>query len=658
MRELLMLQKRLLSYSGQSMEICKHLCERALGDGRDFPNQGVFAQSALLLFMSILKDEGYFQIPDLDPKQNLSTTETWRLAAIYRRQLALIENPDIASSVEGILRDFLTYLFQEQVFHLPTQADYQAQTFSVPLHSFLRHPAEAIEVIFAITVQKFRQAGLFKHLLETLDDNLNRVSGIHPDNPGERSQPVLFPTQMKDKNPQVLVQAYLSGTPFTEFFNTPMPFSIPLKERFEHMHVVGGSGHGKTQLLQSLMLTDLDRVQRGDASLIVIDSQGDMINKLMNLASLNHMSERLVYIDPTDIEYPPALNLFDFGMHRYKRYSALEQEILMNGAIALYEYVFGALLGANLTQRQEVIFRNLARLMMQVPEATIHTLMDFMQEPGLAQPYLSKLDRTSAQFFQTQFFSKAFDQTRQQILTRLYGVLTNSVLERMFSHKHNKLNLYQAMNAGSLILINTAKNLLKQEGCEILGRFFIALICQAAQERASIDERARTHTFVYIDEAHDYFDESIENLLNQARKYNVGLVIAHQNLNQFDHDLRATVMASTTTKMVGGLSYDDASRFAKEMNCHTEFLQSIRKHTSYTEFACMVRNYTQRPLRLEVPFGQLEDRPTNTKEGVEYLKACNRARYGGNIQDSSDPDPRDDPPDAESGFKLDDPDLI
>ena len=52
-RELLILQKRLLSYSGQSMEICKNLCERALGDGRDYPNQGLFAQTALLLFMGI-----------------------------------------------------------------------------------------------------------------------------------------------------------------------------------------------------------------------------------------------------------------------------------------------------------------------------------------------------------------------------------------------------------------------------------------------------------------------------------------------------------------------------------------------------------------------------------------------------------------------------
>src|SRR5438270_14068547 len=100
----------------------------------------------------------------------------------------------------------------------------------------------------------------------------------------------------------------------------------------------------------------------------------------------------------------------------------------------------------------------------------------------------------------------------------------------MFAHPRNALDLFTALNRGSLVLINTAKDLLKQEGCEILGRFFIALIAQAAQERAGIPNDKRLATFVYIDEAADYFDESIEHLLNQARKYRVGLILAHQNL--------------------------------------------------------------------------------------------------------------------------------
>jgi hypothetical protein len=170
-------------------------------------------------------------------------------------------------------------------------------------------------------------------------------------------------------------------------------------------------------------------------------------------------------------------------------------------------------------------------------------------------------------------------------------------------------------------------SLYKQEGCEILGRFFIALICQAAQERASIPENRRRGTFVYIDEAHDYFDESIENLLNQARKYKVGLVLAHQNLDQFEMRLRSTVAASTSIKVVGGLSAKDTGAFAKEMYCEQEFLQGMRKHRDRTEFACYVRNHTPQPIRLTVPLGEMERRPKLTTVQYAALIERNRQRY-------------------------------
>ena len=67
------------------------------------------------------------------------------------------------------------------------------------------------------------------------------------------------------------------------------PLVLPLSARFEHTHIVGGSGHGKTQLLQQLILYDLERVSKGEASLIVIDSQGDMLGKIRSLASVGQM---------------------------------------------------------------------------------------------------------------------------------------------------------------------------------------------------------------------------------------------------------------------------------------------------------------------------------------------------------------------------------
>jgi hypothetical protein len=408
--------------------------------------------------------------------------------------------------------------------------------------------------------------------------------------------------------------------------------SLPFPIRFEHMHVIAGSGHGKTQLLQHLIATDdLPAVARGERSLIVLDSQGDMIRNILHLAEFSplrrNLSERLIYIDPTDITHPPCLNLFDFGLDRLKGYSLLEQEKLINGAVDLYEYLFGALLGAELTNRQGVIFRYLARLLMVVPGATVYTLMDFMEDPELVRGHLAKLDPASARFFQSLFLSSAFDTTRQQILMRLWGVLSNTVLARMFSHQENKLNLLRAMNRGSVILVNTAKDLLKQEGCELFGKFILALISQATQERAAISANRRLPTFVYIDEAHDYFNERLEALINQGRKYQVGVILAHQNLSQFERKLSATVMASTAIKFAGGVSADDARAISREMYTTPEFIQEMKKGRGRTQFALFMRNLTPTATTQVVPFGSLEFQPRISPADYTQLLKDNRERY-------------------------------
>jgi len=195
---------------------------------------------------------------------------------------------------------------------------------------------------------------------------------------------------------------FLIGLPFAILAEgktpTSPPLSLPLESRLEHTHVVAGSGHGKTQLLQHMIIThDLAEVAWGRRSLIVMDSQGDLLRNILHLAEFSPrifggLSERLVYIDPTDMLNPPCLNLFDFGLSRLKNYTPLEREEIINGTLSLYEYLFGALLGAELTNRQGVIFRYLASLLMVVPGATIFTLMDFMEEPELVRPHLSKLE--------------------------------------------------------------------------------------------------------------------------------------------------------------------------------------------------------------------------------------------------------------------------
>ena len=668
-KELYNLYEKLLTYSDQAQDTCTTVCWDAVIKGLDPTTDDLtnpFVLAANQLCLDILRYEQYFPLPEIDWTRELPLGEIWKLSALIRRCLTFYESKEQQEKVGWILHMILNNLLldpekrpwlDEKLIRIPIED----ALFFATLESIHANIPQAIEAVTDVFGQTCTQDGEpLPRLYKKIEDNGLRASGIDPHRLEHRHKQPVLPRQVKGKTPFELISMYLNATPFPEFLTTPLPFAIPHDSRFEHMHILGGSGHGKTQTLQNFLLSDLAKVRTGERSVIVIDSQGDLIHNILKLEAVGDMIDRVVLIYPSDLDYPPALNLFDFGLDRLERYSKVDQEKLVNGAVSLYEYVFGAVLGADLTAKQGVIFGYLARLLLVVPGATIDTLLDFLQEPEAVRPHLGKLtDPIIRRFFQTEFFHKSYDDTRQQIRYRIYDVLSTSTLARMFRNKRNKLNLFDAMNRGSLILVHTAKDLLKQDGCKILGRFFIALIAQAAQERAAISIGERTPTFVYIDEAHDYFDENMENLLEQARKFQVGLILAHQHLAQFERKLQSTVMTNTAIKLVGGLSEEDARVLAGNMRCSPELLLGMKKYEAekITQFACWVRNFTPSAIRLSIPLGILEAQPKIHPSVFAALLRYNREQYCTEVTDEYPPH-EPDSPEGDDSPPMEDPDLL
>ena len=458
----------------------------------------------------------------------------------------------------------------------------------------------------------------FKSLKERLNANLSKTHRTNP----------VFPRDYKGDD---VVDMYLSGTILKELFTFKTPFSIPEERRFEHMHIVAGSGHGKTQTMQYFIAKDLEDVAKGSKSVVVIDSQGDLINNILKAKTVP--PEQIVLIDPEDIAYPVSLNLFSVGQDRLQTYNDLERERLTNSIIELYDFVLGSLLSAGMTAKQSIVFRYVTRLMFHIPDATIHTLRELM-EPGGTDKYrehINKLEGTPRRFFETEFDSKEFTNTKTQVLRRLYGVLENQTFERMFTNPQSKFDMFTELNAGKLILINTSKSLLKEQGTQILGRFFIALIAQAAQERATLPDRDRLPTMVYIDEAQDYFDQNISIILSQARKYKVGMIMAHQYLGQLSSGLQEAFEANTSIKLAGGVSARDARTLAGQMAADPNLIQQQPKGT----FATFVRGLTERAVPISFPFFILEKMPRVTNEERDAIRQHSREHYAAPLQNKT-----------------------
>jgi hypothetical protein len=339
----------------------------------------------------------------------------------------------------------------------------------------------------------------------------------------------------------------------------------------------------------------------------LIDPHSNIIEKL-KYNSIGVTGRRHVIIDPRDLEYPVAINLFAVNKKRMATYDAATREQLTIGVLETFDYFFSGLPGAEMTAKQSVAFRYLVQLLLTFPTTMGRnaTLFDMFDLTNDATPYMSAIERLDA--MSRSFFSEYIDpknsnwrDTKEQIRNRLHMALTHPVLKRFFNSQENKLDFFEEMNRGSIILIDTAQGYL-HDAHGVLGRLFISLCYRAILERAAIDEEDRVPTFLYVDEAASYFDASIEKLLTDARKFKCACTFAHHFLHQASDKLRAS-LAGTGIKFVGKPSAADARAMAADMRTNPEFLLAQPDFT----FAAYLSGVTTHAINIEAPPSPLSD---------------------------------------------------
>lgn len=572
--------------------------------------------------------------PEIDwGTARLSMKEQVDLRRFLRAKQHFLANQD---RVFDLWVTTLCNVFGGVIADLPPIPDDDNPTLTVPLLSLLRDPGEIVDkIIGTLCAVPLIDAGLFTEFLTRTYENRCRVSKT---NPYEETKRPLVSACDCELPPEEMIRAYLGGTPFVELIKTPVPFELPQQTRFEHHWIIGGTGHGKTNAIGNLLIDDLQRVADGEASVVVIDSQNSLIPMIARLPFFAEgylLAGKLVLIDAADVEYPVALNLFDVGLERLHTYSLLDRERLLNTAAEVMEFILQSLLGAEMTSRQSTLFGYALQAMQLIPNATIHTFRELMEPNGRKKfaSYLAKLEGRAREFFETQFDAAIFAQTKQQVVARLFAICENRTFDRMLSNPKSKLDLFKEINAGKVILINTAKDLLKGQGTEIFGRFFLALIAQAAQERATLPPSQRLPCFVYIDECQDYLatDSNFTMILEQARKQNVGIIAAHQYVTQLSQKTLDSLYANTSIKFAGGVSDKDAYALARNMRCEPSFIAEQPRGS----FAAFVRNTTKSAISLKFPL--MPRFKQSSKEQYAAVLASNRAKYATHHQHASNP---------------------
>lgn len=484
-----------------------------------------------------------------------------------------------------------------------------ASPLSVPLYALLDVQA-VVQGIVATFVNEdaYEDPAVslaFLHTRNCIAFNVLRASGLSPEQVTKSAQRIKGPAD-SDLPPQQLIRAYLDGTPFPEFLETPIPFAIPLDSYKEHGFLFAKSGHGKTQTLRALTASLLDQ----DCALFLIDGNGSLIENLDRITSIQH---RLVVLDPSDT---PALNFYKLrGASREKQ-------------MELFFYLFKAI-DQGLTERQATMVAYLVDFMYAIPNSTLDTLREVCDAKTLPyQDHLKSTPPITQDFFTHQFMGndQLVKQTKNQIASRLYALCRNQAFIAMFNAPENRFDAFEAMQERKIVIVNTDRNLLGDHGSAIFGRYILAQCLAAAFQRP---KNARHLALIVCDEAKAYLDDQSQKILSDARAFGLGLLLATQHPDQLQEGVRKEVINNTSVKFAGPAAYSVVAQINRDMRCDPSFILDMKKQErSHAEWACYVDNLTPRAVKLCVPFGTVEKLAFVDDHEHTRMRERNKARYG------------------------------
>jgi Helicase HerA, central domain len=550
-------------------------------------------------------------VPDI-PRMSLQEFVAFR-DLLHQKQYFIVNQHRIAD----LLVDCLLRLARRLLDDIPPLFD--PSPFTVPLMYVFKEPRALMQDCLAVfNDDQLTNAALFKPIFNSLFFNMCRINGKDPMN--ERDTKPYKLASGSSLPMDEAAHAYLGGTPFYKIFKHPVPLKLTQEIRFSHTHIIGGTGAGKTTLIENLILHDI--ASDDPPSIVLIDPHSDLVRKLFR-ADLG-IEDRVILIDPRDIHHPPAINPFALNRARLDSYDDTTREQVTAGVIQTFSYLFGSLFNLDLTGKQSVFFRYCVRLLLSLPDtlgrnATILDMLHLMADDTPYRAAISKLPDIQRDFFERDFKSATFKPTKEQIRYRLQAIIENPTMARLFTAPETKLDLFSEMNRGAIILVDTAKDFLKDNSA-VYGQLIISLVLQAVIERAAIAEHERKATFLYVDEAASFFSSNIDDLLTEARKFKTGLVLAHQYGDQASASLRASLAANTNIKMASGLSASDARMMAPDMRTTPDFILSQPR----LQFATHIRNVT--PSAVSIPIAPKGPLPSLSDAAFADLCARNRAR--------------------------------
>ncbi|MDD4412768.1 MAG: TraM recognition domain-containing protein [Patescibacteria group bacterium] len=411
---------------------------------------------------------------------------------------------------------------------------------------------------------------------------------------------------------------------YNEYRGERQEIKIKTADRLRHMYMVGKSGVGKSVLLANMAIQD---AINGDG-FCVLDPHGDLVDDILERIPANRIND-VICFSPADMARPMGLNLLEYDP-RYPE----QKTFVINEMIGIFDKLYD--LKSTGGPIFEQYMRNAMLLIMSDPESG-STLLEIPRVLSDADFRNAKLDRcndaTVVNFWINEAAKAGGDAALANIVpyitSKLTTFISNDIMRPIIGQQNSAFNLREIMDSKKILLVSLPKGVIGELNAHLLGMILVGKILMAALSRADNPQSARNPFYLYIDEFQNFTTDSITQVLSEARKYGLGLILAHQYIGQLSPKGNTAIKEAVFGNVGSIISFkvgpEDAEFLEKAFK--PEFsvtdLMNVDKYTAFVRL--LIDNMNARAFTMQTPwplFGQSD------KMIAQQIKENSRIKYG------------------------------
>lgn len=342
----------------------------------------------------------------------------------------------------------------------------------------------------------------------------------------------------------------------TNFRDKKVKFGIKADDRRRHMYVIGKTGTGKTTLMENMAISDI----RAGHGLAVVDPHGEFAERMLDFVPEERIDD-VIYFNPADLHYPIAFNPLENVDPEYKH-------LVASGMMGVFKKIWPDVWSA----RMEYILNNSLLALLEYPNSTLLGIVRMLSEKEYRQKIVENLKDPVIKAFWVNEFAKYTQRLETEAVAAIQNkvgqFIANPLIRNIVGQPHSTIDMRKIMDNGKILIVNLSKGKTGEDNSALLGAMIVTKIQLAAMSRVDIPMEKRKDFYLYVDEFQNFSTDSFANILSEARKYRLNLILGHQYISQLINEkstkVRDAVFGNVGTMVCYRIGADDAEYLERE----------------------------------------------------------------------------------------------